>query len=243
MSTTTITATAPRRDWATALDRFGSALFGGLLAGFVVGGIGGRLAMLLLRLTSSDGIRGIRSDDDFVIGRFTTETLFLLGAATLLGATLAVGYLAVRRWLPGRHRPLQAAIFLGLVGGAFVIHPDGVDFTLLDPLWLAVALFVVLPAGFGWWMAAVVERRLAGEHELRRSSVAAVVVFVVIGILGVLPILLVPLAALCVVVGRRWPELGTASRGPIVTWAVRIVLIVVAGLSAAGLASDVSQIL
>jgi hypothetical protein len=243
MSTTDTPTRPTSQEWGVLLDRFGTAVFGGMVAGFLVGGVGGRLAMLLLRLTSSDGIRGIESDDGFEIGRFSTETLFLLGATTLVGGMLGVGYLAVRRWLPAAGRRAQAAVFFGLVGGAFVIEPDGVDFTLLDPLWLAVALFVALPAGFGWLLAELAERRLGGEHGLRKSNVAAVIVFVVVGFLGVVPLLLIPIAALCVLAGRRWPGLGAAVDSAPVTWGVRALLLAVAAASAAGLATDVSEIL
>jgi len=40
----------------------------GAIAGALVGGIGGRLAMLLLRLTSPDAVTGMISDDGFEIG-------------------------------------------------------------------------------------------------------------------------------------------------------------------------------
>jgi hypothetical protein len=232
-----------RADWARLVDRFGSAVFGGLVTGFLVGGVGGRLAMFVLRLTSSEGVRGIRSDDDFEIGVFSTETIFLLAFATLLGATFAVLHLVVRRWLPERHRPLQAAVFFGLVGGAVVIHPDGVDFTLLDPLWLAVALFVALPALFGWCMVALVEHRLAGDHGLRKANAGAIVFFVVIGFVGVVPLLLVPLAVAVVLIGHRWPATGELARGPVVTGVVRLALLTVAGLSAVALTRDVIEIL
>ena len=46
----------------------------GAIAGLLVGGIGGRLAMLLLRLTSPDSVIGMRSDDNFEIGVLTTES-------------------------------------------------------------------------------------------------------------------------------------------------------------------------
>jgi hypothetical protein len=46
----------------------------GAIAGLVVGGIGGRLAMLLLRLTSPDVAIGLVSDDGFEIGVVTTST-------------------------------------------------------------------------------------------------------------------------------------------------------------------------
>ena len=66
----------------------------GVPVGVLVIGVGSRLAMFLLRLTSPDRVNGIRSDDDFLIGRFTlggTYNLLMLGAA--------VGIVA-RRCLP-----------------------------------------------------------------------------------------------------------------------------------------------
>jgi hypothetical protein len=40
--------------------------------------VGGRLAMLLLRLTSDPVLRGVSTDDGFTIGRFSAQTIFLL---------------------------------------------------------------------------------------------------------------------------------------------------------------------
>jgi hypothetical protein len=171
-TTETGTTTAPadpsgREIGLDLLDRFGAAALAGLSAGFLVGGIGGRLAMLLLRLTSSDAVIGIQSDDDFTIGQVSTASIFLIAATTLIGTLLAFAYLLVRRWLPERRRPLQAAVFFGVVGGAAVIKPDGVDFNLLAPLWLAVLLFVALPTAYGWGMATMVEGLVErpGEHR------------------------------------------------------------------------------
>ena len=39
-------------------------------SGAVIGGLGGRLAMRILFLTSGDGVKGLTSDDGFEIGRF-----------------------------------------------------------------------------------------------------------------------------------------------------------------------------
>jgi hypothetical protein len=65
----------------------------GIPTGVVVAGVGSRLAMLLLRLTSSSSVGGVSSDDGFEIGRFTlggTYNLLLLGAA--VGVIGAVAY-------------------------------------------------------------------------------------------------------------------------------------------------------
>jgi hypothetical protein len=64
-------------------------------------------------------------------------------------------YVIVRAWLPGRGRPWLFGGLTGLVGGSLVIHPDGVDFTLLEPLWLAIVLFVLLPAAYGLAVASL----------------------------------------------------------------------------------------
>jgi hypothetical protein len=58
--------------------RIGAAVAAGMLAGLVVGGIGGRVAMFTLRVTSSSRVTGIESDDGFRIGQISTATFFLL---------------------------------------------------------------------------------------------------------------------------------------------------------------------
>lgn len=117
----------------------------GAVSGFLIGGIGGRLAMFLLRLTSSDSVRGLESDDGFTIGQFSTDTIFLLAITTLLG--LIVGIVCVALWsqLPGFRGALMLVLAGGTLGAAVIIEPDGVDFTKLGPLPLACALFTVIP--------------------------------------------------------------------------------------------------
>jgi hypothetical protein len=69
----------------------------GIPIGVLVGGLGSRLAMLLLRATSPSTVIGMTSDDGFEIGRFTfagTYNLFNLGA--VVGVIAAATYLAVR---------------------------------------------------------------------------------------------------------------------------------------------------
>jgi hypothetical protein len=105
----------------------------GGLAGLLIGGVGGRLAMFVLRLTSSDSVRGLESDDGFIIGRFSGETLFLLGLTTVLGAVAGVAYLAARAFVPRRLRTVSWAAIGGVIGGAQLVHADGIDFTLLGP--------------------------------------------------------------------------------------------------------------
>jgi len=123
----------------------------GGLAGFVWGGVGGRIAMRVIFLTSDESVRGFTSDDGFEIGRMSFDSVFLVIALTFVGAFLGGGYGVLRMFLKG---PLWAmcgamAVMVGAAGGAVVVNSDGIDFRLLEPLWLAVIMFVALPALWG----------------------------------------------------------------------------------------------
>ena len=123
----------------------------GGLAGFVWGGVGGRIAMRVIFLTSDESVRGFTSDDGFEIGRMSFDSVFLVIALTFVGAFLGGGYGVLRMFLEG---PLWAmcagmAVMVGAAGGALVVNSDGIDFRLLEPLWLAVIMFVALPALWG----------------------------------------------------------------------------------------------
>ena len=73
--------------WRAELEQRGRrlsvAMAAGLACGAVVGGVGGRLAMFLLRLTSDAALRGIKTDDDFVIGRFSYGAAIFASSASL----------------------------------------------------------------------------------------------------------------------------------------------------------------
>src|SRR5216117_406841 len=148
-----------------------AAATAGLLAGVGIGGIGGRLAMLVLRLTSDPALHGVKTDDDFTIGVFSGETMFLVIVTTVLGIIGGLVYLVVRGWLPEPARPWLFGGLTGIVGGATVIRPGGIDFTLLDPLPLAVAMFIALPAVYGVAVSLLIERFLARDSAFSRSKV------------------------------------------------------------------------
>jgi hypothetical protein len=130
----------------------------GAIAGFVVGGIGGRLAMLLLRLTSPDSVIGVSSDDGFVIGQVTFDTVNLAFAMAMLGGINGVLYGAFRTAIPVRLRLPLWTILAALVGGSLFVHDDGVDFNVLEPALLAIALFVALPGIAAAVVVLLVER-------------------------------------------------------------------------------------
>src|SRR2546428_4509923 len=85
-----------RRPGAT----LGAGVSAGFLAGILIGGVGGRLAMMVLRLTSNPALRGVSTDDGFTIGRVSAETLFLLGVIAGLGMAGGLFYLLAPPLVP-----------------------------------------------------------------------------------------------------------------------------------------------
>ncbi len=133
-------------------ERLRVTILAGISVGVLVGGVGGRLAMLALRLSSPRSVRGVESDDGFEIGRFTlggSYNLLVVGAG--LGLVGAAIYPVVARWLIGPvwFRTLTTALGAGAVVGSMLVHTDGIDFRLLRPTAFAIALFVLVPALYG----------------------------------------------------------------------------------------------
>ena len=172
----------------------------GIAYGAVVVGIGSRLAMLLLRVTSPDRVIGIRSDDDFVIGRFTlagTYSLLALGAVVGIIGVGAYLLVASRLLGPTWFRYLTVGLGSAAVLGSMLVHSRGVDFTQLKPTWLAITLFVALPGMFGTLIGpavATVQRPGSWTTRGRRRWLLPV-----IAIFFVLPAILVVVVVVIVV--------------------------------------------
>ena len=147
---------APSGSWErSTIVEIRATMLAGIWLGALVGGVGGRVAMLVLRLLSPGSVNGVVSDDGFVIGQVTLGgTYSLVAFAGLFGLLGACAYRWVEHWLlgPGWLRQLTSALGAGAVVGSMLVHTDGVDFQLLRPLWLAVAFFVVIPAVFGFFI-------------------------------------------------------------------------------------------
>jgi hypothetical protein len=154
MSESTISV-GPRGWGAAFLASSGLCGLSGALAGLLWGGVGGRLAMRLLFLTSDDHLRGHITDSGFEIGAISLGTVFLLVFSTVAGGVLGLLAGPLRMLTPGP--TWLVALGAGVTGAAFfgslLVAPDGIDFNVLEPLWLAVALFVLLP---GAWAATLV---------------------------------------------------------------------------------------
>ena len=162
---------------------------GGLIGG-LVGGIGGRLVMFVLRLTSPENLRGIETDDGAIIGDFTFDgTLFLAMFVAALGGLYGGLYGLLRSFITPSWRIALSAVLVGLVGGALLIHDDGIDFSLLRPRAFAVVSFIAIPALMGAGTAWLVER-WSYRTPLTRTRKGALA-------LGFVPtVLFLPLAAI-----------------------------------------------
>jgi hypothetical protein len=236
------TRAATGSDLATWARALGKVAFAGAVTGVMIGGVGGRLAMLVLRLTSNDLLRGASTDDGFTIGVVTTETLFLLGVTTGLGVLAALTYAAARSWYPRRWREWIAAGFFGLVGGADLVSTGGLDFRLLEPLGLAIAMFVAIPAVAGFLLAWWIERWLATDRVPGTTigRLWPLVAFVALGPVGIAMLLLLVAGW---AVAQRLPQLGRAWRSEAVTWVGRSLTALGASIGAAELVRDAIEIL
>jgi len=148
--------------------RVGIALLVGAVSGFVVGGIGGRLFMFVLAQLNPDAT-GVQTDDGFEMGRFTASgTINLLVVGTVLGVIGGLFFLILRglRFGPGWFRVLSMPAGAALVVGSILVHSDGVDFTLLKPLWLAVALTLAVPFVYTLVLAGIADRWLGDESAV-----------------------------------------------------------------------------
>jgi hypothetical protein len=219
----------------------------GALAGVLVGGVGGRLAMMLLARLNPRAT-GVTSDDGFIIGRFTvTNTLSLLAVGFGLGLFGAALYAVLRGLMIGP-RWFQVLSISGgpaVVVGEMLVHTDGVDFTLLEPAGLAIALFVLIPGAYAVLLTLLAERWIRADGWFMRAPLRYVIPTLLVWAVGffLLPVLAV-LVSLWVVreVVRRTPVGAAALSHPAGPWLVRAALAVLFITSTVELLSETAQL-
>lgn len=220
----------------------------GIAAGAVLVGVGSRLAMLVLRLTSPDRVHGLESDDGFTIGRVTlagTYNLLLIGA--MVGMIGAAAYLAVAPRLigPTWFRRATTGAAAGAFGGAMLVHADGIDFTMLRPTWLAIALFITLPAVFGTFVGSVVDAVAREGSWTRRRPWSWLLPIVAVGAFPPTVALLVvsaPVFGAWVIVSQCVPVVERLRRAAAYVVVVRALWLAVALLGAAALVRDTQAV-
>jgi len=234
-----------KHDLKAKARRLSAVAAAGFLTGAAIGGIGGRLAMLVLRLTSDSALRGLETDDGFTIGILSGATLFLVVLTAIAGTVGGLAYLAVRAWVPERARPWLFGALTGVVGGALVIRPDGIDFTLLEPLWLAVVMFVALPASYGVAVSLLAERFLASDSAFTGpwAWIAGPIALLPLGIFGPAGLAVIALMVAAFFLNRSAPQIGSLWTSAPVAWIGRAGLAAVAVVAAASLLRDVTEIL
>ena len=144
------------------LTSAGIGAMAGTLAGFFWGGVGGRVAMRILFLTSDERVQGITSDDGFEIGVISGATVFLLIFTSILGAIAGLLYGLIRMLLRGPRWGVAIAVGITAAAGegAVLVNTDGIDFRILEPLWLAVGLFLLIAAAWGVTVVVLTDRLL-----------------------------------------------------------------------------------
>jgi hypothetical protein len=146
-----------------AVRRLAAITVAGAVLGVLVGGVGGRLAMMLLAALNPRAA-GVTSDDGFTIGQLTVGgTAQLLGTAWQLGLVGAFVYALLRGLMIGPRwfRVLSISVGSGVVVGALIVHTDGVDFTLLQPVSLTVGIFVAIPVVYAALLTLLAEHWIA----------------------------------------------------------------------------------
>lgn len=205
-------------------------LAAGAVGGALGGGIGGRLAMFVLRLASPDGVRGVISDDGFEIGRVSASTLSLVVLTASMGSGVKTP--RVRSFMPGKlHVPGTVWTATGaIVGGAIMVHQDGVDFRLLEPTWLTCLLFVSVPA-LGAGLIALFVKQWARWWCVRRRPTRALGAVGLLGLLSPLTVAVVAAFAALMVAGRIGPiRNGTqAWWGRALCWAGMLAVVALGG--------------
>lgn len=217
---------------------------GGLL-GLLIGGVGGRLAMVLLARLNPQ-VTGVTSDDGFRIGQLTmadTINLLLIGAG--FGVVGAGVYAVVRNLRVGPHwfQVLSIAVGPAVVVGAAIVHTDGVDFRLLGPPWLAIGLFLVIPGGYAALLTLFAEPLLEGNRWFAHAPI----------LLAAAPLALwIPLAPLLGILVLLWasgegmrriPRGATAIGHPVMAWAARLGLAGLFVLSLVDLGRDAAELM
>lgn len=174
-----------RADLGAAAGVLAKVTLVGAFSGVIAVGVLGRVAMLLLAYLNPVAT-GVTSDDGFVMGQFTISGSLQLAASGLqFGVTGVFFYLALRGLMvgPGWFRLLSISLGPALVIGAIIVHTDGVDFNVLEPVWLAALLFIGVPFAYCALLHVLSVRALRSGRPLPRAFL----------VLGLLPwVLLLP---------------------------------------------------
>lgn len=220
--------------------RLAAVVAAGAISGFLVGGIGSRLAMMLIAAFNRD-MTGRLTDDGAIMGRFDlAETAGLVLFTTTVGIFGGLLFLTVRtlRFGPPWFRVTSMIIGPAVVVGAMLVHRDGVDFTLLQPAALSIALFVAIPGLYAALVSTLADRWLEAGSWFERAPLWAIM------LLSLPALVFPPLVVMTVVawglrqVILRWAPSRKAWLHPARSWLARAGLVGVFLVGLQNLASE-----
>jgi hypothetical protein len=148
--------------WGAGASHLGTASLAGLIAGVLVGGLLGRVAMRISGFAAGPSMVGARTENgnpvgDITLGGTLALVVFVGIATGLLGGIL---YALMEPWLR-RLRPWHGLVFGVALLAAFgftVFDPFNFDFARFGPAPLNVAMFASLFVAFGVATAWVFDR-------------------------------------------------------------------------------------
>jgi len=201
------TFAATEADEMPALSRTGEALrdiarggMSGVVAGIVVGGLGGRLVMRIAALLHPDAAGALTENGnrigDITLGGTLGLVLFGVISCAMAGAVWVI----VSPWIPGRAgvRALLTAGIAIAVGTPVLIIGRNPDFVILDHDPGVVALLVALVGAIGLSIALLdswLDRRLPHTVMGRMRPAGFYAIVTLMGVVLVLPFVLLVLLA------------------------------------------------
>jgi hypothetical protein len=254
---------------ATVLRSIARGGLAGLIAGIVVGGLGGRIVMSVVALMNPTAT-GLLTENGEAVGRFTAEgTLALVVFGGLSTGMLgAVVWVVISPWLPavGRGRTLVAAFAAVALTSFMLVSGTNSDFLILRPRAVILAMLFLLVALAGLTTAVVdgvLERRLPRAEQHPGRLVAGYGAVAVLGLPAVFFTLLayfsptfhsdprppgVGLALLVVGTATALTWLLRMRRDEptvpaVVTWVARAAVVVAIALGGLHIAGEASRIL
>lgn len=150
-----------------------------MVAGGIVGGVGGRIAMRVTGFVAGPPLVGITTTNGNRVGDITVGgTIGVLLVGIALGVLGGLVYATVEPWLR-RFRPWQGVafgVFLLVAAGIAVLDPVNSDFSRFGSAPLNVAMFAALFLLFGIVIAWVFDRLtpIAGQSGTRDRFVVGV---------------------------------------------------------------------
>ena len=246
VSPMTVGPAVERDTWVVAggeaLRRLAAVTLAGAVLGLLVGGVGGRLAMMLLARLNPE-FAGTTSDDGFTIGQLTADTFDLLMVATLIGVLGGGAYFALRGLMVGPRwfQVLSISVGPAIVVGGMLVHRDGVDF-MLEPPGLAIAMFVAIPGVYAALLAVLAERWLTPGGWFMSAPVLPALspLLLWIPLAPLLAVLLLGLAAHQSLRRTAWGDAALAH--PAWPWLARASLVVIFVVALVDLVRDITAL-